>query len=591
MTLIRTLFLASLLLVSAGVTFAQTEQGSKAVASADPAVTVSISDKGVRFAALGSVGQMRLEVFNAAGDSLYSSDFQAGNVRDWGLADKKGQALPDGSYMCVVTVRDLAGKLSLKQGIVVVQAGQAALKFGDGDQTGAVEPDKALTPVVDGKAAAVSLMAHNGLDGRVVSTRGSLTFQLGDFFAGTDKEMMRLTPAGNVGIGIAHPAVRLDVDGLIRASRGIVFPDGSVQVSAARRTIGAPSLTVDQAGRIQSAGQLQSAGQEHFGIQTAGTGTQNKIAKWIDNAGTLGDSALTDTGFIAIDSTNNPLIGGSGTLLIQGGANKERVELQSAGIIPGPAVQGRGFGGSIAAPTATVANTDLFIIGGSGYNGSGIVSVNAGTIKIKSEQNWTTSANGAYMTFETTQSGSTTAARLERMRITGDGKVGIGTTTPAVKLDVAGDLQVTGNAVITGNIAAKYQDVAEWVPSRQKLAAGTVVILDVTHSNVVAPSARAYDTHVAGVVSSKPGVILGERGEGKVMVATTGRVRVKVDATRHPIRIGDLLVTSGKTGAAMKSQPIRVAGALIHRPGTIIGKALEPLASGEGEILVLLSLQ
>ncbi len=29
----------------------------------------------------------------------------------------------------------------------------------------------------------------------------------------------------------------------------------------------------------------------------------------------------------------------------------------------------------------------------------------------------------------------------------------------------------------------------------------------------------------------------------------------------------------------------------MHRPGTIIGKALEPLSTGEGTILVLLSLQ
>jgi hypothetical protein len=41
----------------------------------------------------------------------------------------------------------------------------------------------------------------------------------------------------------------------------------------------------------------------------------------------------------------------------------------------------------------------------------------------------------------------------------------------------------------------------------------------------------------------------------------------------------------------MKSQPVDLGGVLIHRPGTIIGKALEPLPSGEGEILVLLSLQ
>ncbi len=41
----------------------------------------------------------------------------------------------------------------------------------------------------------------------------------------------------------------------------------------------------------------------------------------------------------------------------------------------------------------------------------------------------------------------------------------------------------------------------------------------------------------------------------------------------------------------MKSQPFRVRGQIIHRPGTIIGKALESLDKGEGTILVLLSLQ
>jgi hypothetical protein len=74
-------------------------------------------------------------------------------------------------------------------------------------------------------------------------------------------------------------------------------------------------------------------------------------------------------------------------------------------------------------------------------------------------------------------------------------------------------------------------------------------------------------------------------------VATTGRVKVKVDATRAPIKVGDLLVTSEAEGFAMKSEPIKIGGRKIHAPGTIIGKALEPLASGTGEMLVLLSLQ
>jgi hypothetical protein len=76
-----------------------------------------------------------------------------------------------------------------------------------------------------------------------------------------------------------------------------------------------------------------------------------------------------------------------------------------------------------------------------------------------------------------------------------------------------------------------------------------------------------------------------------VLVAATGRVKVKVDATNGPIEIGDLLVTSDKAGVAMKSVPVNVGGIPMHRPGTLIGKALEPLAQGTGEILVLLSLQ
>ncbi len=172
------------------------------------------------------------------------------------------------------------------------------------------------------------------------------------------------------------------------------------------------------------------------------------------------------------------------------------------------------------------------------------------------------------------------------------GNVGIGLVAPTEKLDVNGNVKVSGNITASGTINAKYQDVAEWVDSPQELAAGTVVVLDLARSNQVIASKRRYDSHVAGVISLKPGVALGEGGEGRVLVATTGRVKVKVDATNGPINIGDLLVTSDKQGVAMKSVPVKVGGGMrIHQPGTLIGKALEPLQKGTGEILVLLSLQ
>jgi hypothetical protein len=123
------------------------------------------------------------------------------------------------------------------------------------------------------------------------------------------------------------------------------------------------------------------------------------------------------------------------------------------------------------------------------------------------------------------------------------------------------------------------------------MPAGTVVILDPEQSNQVMASVKGYDTRVAGVVSAQPGIVLGEASANKVMVATTGRVKVKVDATLAPIHVGDLLVTSDCEGLAMKSVPLSLSGVALHRPGTLIGKALEALESGRGQILVLLSLQ
>jgi hypothetical protein len=316
----------------------------------------------------------------------------------------------------------------------------------------------------------------------------------------------------------------------LRTSGGIVFSDGSALTSAGK------------AGKLNAAGDVEP--------NVAGTGTANFVAKWTDASGTLANSALFESGGKLGLGTNAPQH--PFTVKHNGG---------SAGV--------HSFGELYI--DRDTNNRSASLIVGTGGVLKWIFGMPAGT---NGFQVYDLAANQTRFFVDPTS-----------------GNVGIGNTSPTSKLDVVGDLKVSGNAVVNGNIAAKYQDIAEWVPADRLLAAGTVVSLDATRTNAVTASSRAYDTHVAGVVSAQPGVLLGESGEGKVLVATTGRVKVRVDARKYPVKIGDLLVTSGKSGVAMKSRPIRAGGARLHRPGTIIGKALEPLEKGEGEILVLLSLQ
>jgi hypothetical protein len=94
------------------------------------------------------------------------------------------------------------------------------------------EGDDAISILKEGKERAAVVTAHDGTDGQVDSTSGSLTFRTGNVFANQDQEQMRITPEGRVGIGTRTPETTLDVAGTIKARGGIQFDDGSVLSSA-----------------------------------------------------------------------------------------------------------------------------------------------------------------------------------------------------------------------------------------------------------------------------------------------------------------------------------------------------------------------
>jgi hypothetical protein len=169
----------------------------------------------------------------------------------------------------------------------------------------------------------------------------------------------------------------------------------------------------------------------------------------------------------------------------------------------------------------------------------------------------------------------------------------------AAKLDVR---DASGNATIVldgGNGEATMKalnltggsDVAEPIPMDEDVPPGAAVVIDADRPGEVKMSAAAYDTGVAGIVSGangvKPGLSLRQEGvlDGGKNVALTGRVYALADAESSPIKPGDLLVTSDVPGHVMKAADRE------RSHGAILGKAMTPLGSGRGMVLVLVNLQ
>lgn len=399
------------------------------------------------------------------------------------------------------------------------------------------------------------------------------------------------TNSGNVGVGTTNPAQKLDVNGAI-ASGGTTVIDASRNITNAGT--GSFSGTV-------SGGSLNSfvANSANAVVAPSGTPAIGFNAQRFDDfanrsaiGGLFGQyvKPQTGTGFYSYGIWSRAVSNGAA---VSGGSVSETI-----GVMAESYATIGAYTAAIKAKTFMTAdyfnNGSIFGIDASVGRATGVNFTQGNQIYgVRSMASGSTYGLGDTV-FGLYASGSGGSLNYGVYSAAGtnyfSGNLGIGTATPTKPLDVVGDINASGT-ITGGNIKAKYQDVAEWVESSQTLPAGTVVTLDSTKSNQVIASTHSYDSRVAGVISLQPGLALGEEGEGRVLVATTGRVKVKVDASNGAIQIGDLLVTSDKAGFAMKSSPVEIGGVQIHRPGTLIGKALEPLAHGTGEILVLLSLQ
>jgi len=383
-------------------TVAQSQVLGAKFAATRALVTAATTAERVRFAAPNAVVQMRLEVYAETGQKVLDTEQRGGSVLDWHLQGSAGERVSEGSYLCVLTVKSLSGRLIQKLGTVkvgtegaVVEAITAAqINGAQAQAVGPVEGDVALIVLPEDAIEIATVLTHNGRDGQLSRTRGALMFRVGNLFTGTDREQMRLTEDGKLGIGTTKPEATLDVLGTIRASKGVEFADGTVQ-------------TTGLSGRKDKLGNIMPA--------VAGTGTTNQVTKWTDNAGTLGDSTITEvSGRVGIGITN-----------------------PSYKLVVGPDI-GPGLTTSDLTVSRGAGQSISIFAGATGAHG-----MNFGW----DEGNLRAFVNAPVQSPITFTHGGVN----ERMRIETNGNVGIGTPNPTSLLDVAGNINTSTQFNIGGS--------------------------------------------------------------------------------------------------------------------------------------------
>jgi hypothetical protein len=334
--------------------------------------------------------------------------------------------------------------------------------------------------------------------------------------------------------------------------------------------------------------------------QVTGSGTKNAIPIWTGTT-VLGNSKIAQVGGSIGINTTKP---GAQLDVESASTAKPAVVGSSSGSIAGY------FQTTATASTALQANAAATTGSSNGIygvttspDGWGIIGANnaasgTGGGVLGTSTNGQPGVNGSNLAtsgFASGVYGSTSSpggvVALLRAQQGGDiltGQFGVGlSAVNVVRIDSAGKGFFDGGTQTGGADFAESVAVAK---ESIQYEPGDVLIIDTTGKRQLKISTQPYSTLVAGIYSTKPGVLatthkMDEMVSNEIPLAIVGIVPCKVSAENGPIQPGDLLVTSSMPGYAMKgTDRTRMLGA-------VVGKALEPLSEGKGIVGVLVTLQ
>jgi len=498
----------------------------------------------IRFQADG-VATLQVRIFDLSGKEVWDSGVVSGDTIDWDRRNDTGERLAYGAYIYSAQGWNASGDLIFqKNGKLALMPGDQ-VQLQEAPAVSLPQSDDVLTPFRD-EPFTFQPMAVN-----VDHSTESWAF-------------------GQVGIGTTNPLVVLDVLGAHVSGTGLARFKGSEQYGF---------MTLDT---------TTAGGEAGFLVNLTGILVGQFGARASDNAVYIKNRAYGTADVVTIAS--------SGEVGIH--ASSPAVTLD----VVGAHVSGTGLARFKGSEQYGFMTLDTTTAGGEAGFLVNLTGILVGQFGARASDNAVYIKNRAY-------------GIADVVTITSTGNVGIGTTSPGAKLEIeasTGDLIAAynnSNRVFvvkrTGEVRADgayysgmgdfhtgNADVAERINTSEWVDAGYVVEIDPEHPGFFRKSSYPYSTKVAGIISTSPGVILGNSfdeatddwEDNRPVLAITGRVPCKATAENGAIEIGDLLVASSTPGIAMKSDPGKAIGA-------VIGKAMEPLKEGEGTIVVQVMLR